>query len=379
MTDKKENTIIGKGDKVEVGSIAVFLWRKKSSIIKTVIVFIILGFVVALGSQEEFTARVKIIPESGDAQSLSNLSSIVKQFGFQTDAGGANEGIPTVLYPDLAKNLVVMENLLEYEVALPQTGERVTLFEYFRDHQEQTIVGFFRQNVIGFPGIVKGWIVGLFSGDKSVSTNSSDRLVSDQPRNIYKFSKQQWDIIDILQKRITAQLDRNYIVITLTVTMPDPYIAADVADELVSSFKEYVADYRTGKARSDLIFIQERHQEARLRFEVAQQELATYQDRSRGTLRAVDDMELQRLQSQYNLTFNVYNSLAERLEQARIRVQEETPVVSILEPAAVPDRRSEPKRARLLISYTMFGFLVGVVWVYGAKFYQENKDRLRSE
>ena len=365
------------GDKVEVGSIAVFLWRKKNHIFKSVIVFIILGFIVALGSQEEFTAKVKIIPESGDTQSLSNLSSIVKQFGLQTNAGASSEGIPTIIYPDLAKNLVVMDKLLDYEITLPESGEKVTLFEYFKDHQKKTLVGFFQKNVIGFPLIVKGWI------SRFINRGSRESLAGfgedEQTSRIYNFTKAEWEIIDELQRRISAELDRNYIVITVSVKMPDPYIAADVADQMVETFTTYITDYRTQKARNDLSFVEERYMESMSRFEQAQQDLAKFQDRNRSTMRAIDEIELQRLQSQYNLTFNVYNSLAEQLEQAKIRVQQETPVVGILEPAAVPDNRSEPKRSRLMISYTMFGFLMGVVWIYGKKFYDENKKSIQSE
>ena len=67
--------------------------------------------------------------------------------------------------------------------------------------------------------------------------------------------------------------------------------------------------------------------------------------------------------------------MAERLEEARIKLQEETPVVNILEPAAVPDRRSEPKRTQLMIIYTLLGGIVGVGLIFGLQFWQVVKTK----
>ena len=125
-----------------------------------------------------------------------------------------------------------------------------------------------------------------------------------------------------------------------------------------------------------MAFIEERHREARIAFEEAQRDLARFNDENRGQLTAMARTEEQMLQSRYNLTFNLYNTMAERLEQARIKLQEETPVVNILEPAAVPDRRSEPKRAQILIIYTMLGGLLGTGLIFGLNMWTAIRNRL---
>lgn len=49
------------------------------------------------------------------------------------------------------------------------------------------------------------------------------------------------------------------------------------------------------------------------------------------------------------LTFNVYNTLAQKQEQDKLRVQEQTPVYTIIEPASVPLKTSAPKKVLILI------------------------------
>lgn len=54
------------------------------------------------------------------------------------------------------------------------------------------------------------------------------------------------------------------------------------------------------------------------------------------------------MKNEMTLTFNVYNTLAQKLEQDKLRVQEETPVYTVIEPAT----RTFEKKA--LLSWSVF-------------------------
>ncbi len=49
------------------------------------------------------------------------------------------------------------------------------------------------------------------------------------------------------------------------------------------------------------------------------------------------------LTNEYNLTYSVYSELAKQMEQAKIAVNETTPILTIVEPVVVPIERSKPK------------------------------------
>ena len=127
---------------------------------------------------------------------------------------------------------------------------------------------------------------------------------------------------------------------------------------------QYITDYRTEKTRKDVEFIEQRLIEAKSNFEEAQRALASYTDRQRATKRALDNVDQQRLENEFSIAFNVYNTMAQRLEEAKIRLQEVTPVVSILDPPAVPEQRSEPLRLRILATFLLAGLAAGVALVY---------------
>ena len=56
----------------------------------------------------------------------------------------------------------------------------------------------------------------------------------------------------------------------------------------------------------------------------------------------------------------IFDILARQLELARLDEAKEGSIIQVVDPAAVPDRKSSPKRALLVIAATFFGFLVGI-------------------
>ena len=53
-----------------------------------------------------------------------------------------------------------------------------------------------------------------------------------------------------------------------------------------------------------------------------------------------------RLENEMNLAYQVYTSVAQQLQIAEAKVQEITPVYTIVEPATIPVKASKPSKAR---------------------------------
>lgn len=340
--------------------LTVSILTQKRLILIVTVVFMFLGLFVALGSTEEFSSHVKLMPENQQISQLGSLRGLTRQFGVNTRQELA-EGIPPTIYPEIARSLDLMILLMEYEVTLPNTNSKVSLFEYFMEHQEESAVDFVSKYSIGLPFTILNWLRTWITDDeKEVLVNLSD---DPKAERIILLSKDEWDVIEVLQDRIFVSMDLDNGIVTVSVRMQDAVMAADVADQVVQYLTEYIMNYRTEKARRDLKFIEERYQEMKTRFEEAQVTLAEFIDRQRSTTRATDDIQLERLQSEFNLTFGLYTSVAERLEQARIKLQEDTPIVMILEAASVPDKRSKPNRLLTLIVFTLLGGLLSVGYI----------------
>jgi uncharacterized protein involved in exopolysaccharide biosynthesis len=114
----------------------------------------------------------------------------------------------------------------------------------------------------------------------------------------------------------------------------------------------------------NMLFIEEQFEEAEQNFRAAQDSLADFQDRNVNIQRRSFEVIEQRLQSEYELAFGLYNTLARRLQEAKIEVQEETPVFRVQEPAMIPGQPSSPSELRTLGGSLFVGLFMGVVFIY---------------
>ena len=70
--------------------------------------------------------------------------------------------------------------------------------------------------------------------------------------------------------------------------------------------------------------------------------------------------------------------MAKQLEQAKMQVKQDTPVMAIIQPIAVP-RKPSNSRAKVLIIWTFFGFVLSAAWVgFGKEYYQKVRAYLKS-
>jgi uncharacterized protein involved in exopolysaccharide biosynthesis len=360
-------------DEIDLLELVKTIWDGRMLIVKTVIIFIAIGLFVAFTSTEEYESQVRLLPETQQQSSLGGLGSLARQFGVNAGSQQISEGIPPDLYPDITQSNVFLRELLDYRITLEESNENVTLMEYFSKHQKASALSTISRYTIQLPFTVLGLIRN--SGEEEITAVDRELAGSEKMQRLVRMSREEWRTLRILRERISVSVGRDTGVVTVTVKMQNGDIAADVADEVVVRLSSYITDYRTEKARRDVEFIELRYEEARERFEEAQRDLARFNDENRGQLTALARTEEQRLQSQYNLTFNLYNTMAERLEEARIKLQEETPVVNVLEPAAVPDRRSEPKRGLLLVIFTLLGGIFGTGLIFGINLWNTVKEK----
>lgn len=352
-------------DEIDLVALARTVWEGRRTIAYSVLIFIGLGLFVAFGSNKEYTSQVKLMPEARQEMNMGRLGGLARQFGVGAQTQ-TSEGIPASLYPDVTRSLPLMMLLMDYEVYIDRYDTTASMFIYLTELNRPSPVDIAWNYSIELPLTVFDGISGFFGEEDE----AGQELLQEDPSQvveIIRLNPMQWEVIEILRERIGTSYNEQSGTVEIRVEMPDPEVAAEVAHQVVLFLTDYITAYRTGKASDNVAFIEGRYEEARQRFEEAQERLARFRDENRGQLTELARTREQRLQSEYDLTFNLYNSMAERLEEARISLQEETPVVNVIEPAAVPDRRSSPRRGLIMVICVMFGGIVGVGLIFGRK------------
>ena len=360
-------------DEIDLIEVIRYIWDGRWLIVKVTGIFVVIGLIIAFTSQEQFKAEARLLPEARDTQ--GGASALLRQFGgldlFSLPGSGA-DAIRPDLYPDVLKSTPFFVDLMRQDIKIRRDVkvEETDVFTYLSQSSGTfSLTGTIKKYTIGLPGTIMSW---FRSSENKDHSSSESRIFTD----IRHLNRNEFEAVKTLRERINANIDQRSGVITISAEFPDPLVAAQVADFAVKYLTGYITEYRIEKAQKDLIFIQGRFSEKELEFHQAQISLANFRDANRNIVSLTAQTEEQRLQDQYNLAFNVFNSLAQQLEQARIKVQEETPVIKILEPVQVPNERSKPSRSLIMIIFGFLGGFLGVSIVIGKKIWTNISDQL---
>lgn len=362
MTDTLENRTNRHKQDDEIDLIEVFkkIWNGRKIIYKTMVVFFIIGLVIAFGTPKEYKSEVTLLVEAGSGTSANAL---LQQFGglagINLGRAKENENVNPELYPSIIQSAPFLVEVLNQKVTLSKEKREITVYYYLSNHVKLSIIGVLMGYTIGLPGK----IIGLFQ-KKEIYKDTLPKTDS-----IITFTKHQEDIANALKGRIKVTPDETTGKILISVEMPESLAAAQLSNIVYQNLTKYLIDYKIQKAKTDLDFIYYQTKDAKSRFIFAQEKLASFRDANKNVVSAYYRTEEERLQNEYTLAFNVYNGLSQQLEQSKIKVQEKTPVFNVIDPAKVPLQKSKPKRSLILVAMLFLGGFVGVGIIFGKAIY----------
>nr|WP_284700210.1 Wzz/FepE/Etk N-terminal domain-containing protein [Gracilimonas sediminicola] len=347
--------------------LAKTIWDNRKIIYRFVAVGVVLGVLVALLSPKEYVSDATLMPEYAKEGDLGGASSLIQQYGGLIGLSGgtynaSSNAIRVDLYPKIVQSLSFQDKLARQQFYFPDYDTTTSIYNYYLEVQTPGVLGYLKMFTVGLPGT----IIGAFkSEEETVSTGVSNQ------DEIVELTKNEMDVIEVLRQRVSASLDEESGVVTVRAQMSNPKLAASVAKFTIDELTEYLVEYRTEKVIRDLDFIEEQLNDARERFREAQLELADFDDSNQGNLTARAQTERQRLQSEYDIAFNLYNSLTQQFEEAKLKVQEETPVFKVLQPVQVPVN-DETSGAMVLVVFVMLSGIASIGWIFVRQFLASN-------
>lgn len=361
-------------DEIDLIALAKTIWNGRKKIIIITVVFMILGFFVAILSPKEYTASTTIVPQLSDSKSkLGGLSSLAAMAGFNIDMNLQATELSPLIYPEIVQSVPFQLELMETSYTFKDVDHPVSLFEYFMNYSKPDVLSVVKKYTVGLPFV----ILGALKPEKQESAPavSGDVLLE----NPIALTEDQEKIRKFLSEKITLDANEKQGYLVLSVISFDPTLAAQVAHKAQELLQKYITEFKIKKATAQLKFIEERYTEKKKDFENAQIKLAAFNDRNKNVTSAVARTEEVRLQNEYELAFQVYSQLAQQLEQAQIKVKEDTPVFSVVKPVTVPIEKSKPNRPMILVIWTFLGGILGVGWIFGRQFLKDIKAKWNEE
>ena len=326
--------------------------RKK--IYKAAGIGLIIGVIVAISIPKQYTVEVTLSPEMGNNKG-GGLSGLAASFlGSGVSMGDGTDALNASLSADIVSSTPFLLELSNMKV--PVSGsEKISLSSYLDEESSP-----WWSYVIGFPGMVIGGVKSLFIEDEDES------IFSDKAsQGTIELSKKESQKIESLKKKIVASVDKKTSMTSVTATFQDSKVAAVVADSVVKKLQEYIIDYRTSKSKEDCLYLEKLFKERQQEYYVAQKKYADYMDSHDNIILQSVRAEQERLQNDMSLAYQVYSQVANQLQVARAKVQEEKPVFAIVEPAVVPLDSSGTSRKVYVLAFiflSVCAVIFGKLW-----------------
>lgn len=276
-------------------------------------------------SPDTYTARTAFTPQSNDARQ-AEVSGLAQRFGLDLPSQAG-----AVSMPAFFAYLLKTDRLLRSAVTT-------------------------RLPVAGASTDSVGTLAGLWSGSDSPSVREIESAIEE------------------LRGRSKVRVEPEIGVVHLAVTMRHGSLAREVAARMVELVNAFNLESRRSQADEEVEFLRQRLMAAKEDLRTSEDSLRAFLERNRQyenspTLR----FEADRLRRRVALQQDVYTSLAQALEDAKIQQVRNTPVITVVQPPRAPvSPDSQSVFIKIIVAgmlglFVVWSWLAGRAWLLGGE------------
>lgn len=349
-------------EEVDLLDILLVLARNRTLIVWTVLAFFVFGTTYALLADEEYTSTAKVVREaSSEAPSLpGGLSSLSGSFGINL---GSVEGLTPEAFPDILMSREVRLAVVRDTFYISSLERRTTLVEYY--NQPPGPVGILLKYTLKLPWKIKD---ALFADHLPSDSSSASADFSLHP------TTEELEAIKAISNQVTSSVDQESGLMMIEATAEDPVLSTHMTARFLDELTARVRALRTQKVRENVKFMEDRFAEAQQELRIAEDRLAQFLERNQRIESPPLQFERDRLRRQVGFKEQLYRDLQAQLTQARVELQRQQPVVTVVEEPVQPLERSAPKRALIVMLSLILGSLVGIGVSFGVSFVNATRE-----
>jgi len=327
------------------------IYQGRKLIILTALAAAILGVIVALSTPNTYTSGVTFIPQTGgDSKPSSKLSGLASLAGINLGSMGGGSDIPPTLYPQIISSVPYKLDLLDESIVLKDHS--VVLRDYLGGNSGSSVLGIIKKYTIGLPGMIISALRG---------SNSESLIYSES--QLYQISERDRNLFEQLNTKLVLSLNVKEGFVTLKFSDSNKYVAAQVAERAKELLQERIIEFKNQSARELLNFTTKQYQENKASYEALQDSIAIFKDRNLNISSSLYQNRLDRLARELSIASSVVEQLASQVEQAKLQVNKDTPVFTIIEPVSVPFERSSPVRSLIVMIWIFMGVVLSIGYI----------------
>lgn len=257
------------------------------------------------------------------SRSTGGLQSLASEYGVNLNVGDLLNDKPSFHIPDIVNSRVLKKAVIKHEWTTIE-NETVDLIEYWKINDTSRFsLGKFIKNTLGYK-------------------NNDNLPLKYMDAAINRFSEQ-----------ILIQEEESGLIV-ISVLMEEPQLAADIVNFISNYIKEYVGNIMLAYSSTHREFIEERLLYSKKELSSSEEELKEFSEKNPF---AVDTPELQlqrgRLLRNMEVNQQVYITLRQQYEMARINELKETPVINILDFGEPASEQAKPQKILIIFSTTL--------------------------
>lgn len=337
MTENHDNTIItGR-------NVFSKLYGKKRLFLKVWIITFAISAAYILPQPRIYTASTMLAPEMGGSDNAGGLSSIASAFGVNLGDMSSMDAIYPTLYPDLISSNDFIVGLFDIQVETLDGSIHTDLYTYMVKHQKTNI---YMQPYYWIKRKVKAMFTESQPHGGSTTVNPS------------RLTEPQYNVVEILRSSIICTVDPLTSVISLKVNAQDPLVAACLADSICVRLQNFITEYRTSKAKIDVEHYDALVQSSYREYQQALEEYSDFCDSHKNITMQAANSERDKLETEMFMALSKYQAMSAQAENAKTKLQENTPAFTTLQNAYVPLLPSAPKRVFFCIGMLILATII---------------------
>jgi uncharacterized protein involved in exopolysaccharide biosynthesis len=305
-------------DEISLWEVLAVLLRRRGVIVLSTFVVAALAVTFAIVRSPSFTTSASFQPQGSEA-SQSQLLALASQFGVNVGGGGGE--LSPAFYAELLTSREILLRVAEFGYTVE--GATVRLVDLLE--------------------------------------------IEDDTEDLRLKRAIEW----LRESAVSVQTGRETGIVTVGVTTDWPELSLQITERLLHEVSRFNLETRQSQAATERGFIETRVESAQRDLQQAENELQAFLQANR---QFQDSPELafqyERLQRNVSLRQQVYTTLVQSFEQARIAEVRDTPVMTVLQPPFMPPGPDERRLKLFLALGLVLGAMAGTVLAFVVEAFQ---------
>ena len=319
------------------------LYHKKKIILIFALCSTLFGIFYSLSLKNIYSSSSTFYPHYEKIDKQNSLRNLAGLAGINLNSESNNEMSP-ILYPKLLKSITFKEEILNVLI----NNDSLSYKDYLqKNYTNKSIIS----DIIKFPFKLISFL--RKSENNSNQKNKNLRYISDEDYSLFK----------TIDNNIFLNINEDDGFIELTVEDYNPEVAAIIATEANKILQKNIINFKLKNINDLLKFSDSQVKITQKILYKLQDSLANFKDRN---IRIKSDKFLNqsdRIETELNITKNIYNELSLTKERISIDLRKNTPIFTIINPVYVANEKISPNRGFLVIIFNLIGFFLGISYI----------------